>query len=165
MTIADYIQILILIVLIVTAYVGIREIKEGRKIHEEILDWNRKNKTQDTLNELRKFPNPLLATSFKDTFNNPGIPIPLEIIQKEIEKDRQVKVQIIRRLNAQEGLSRGVYLSLYDEEMVKLSRKTSMTQIFYEYKEFIDERRKVSNPNAWKNYEQLVNKWEKDELS
>lgn len=161
--IADLIQILILIVLIVTAYFALKGINETKNIHKETLLWNKKNKTIDILNEFRKITPSLTRERFAK-FNIPGSPIPLEEIKKAIEEDRRIKSEIGKYLNHHEGIAIGIKQNLYEEEVVKLARKTSFCQTYSEFEEYINEVRKVSNPKTWINFENLTKKWKENEV-
>ncbi len=164
MLLADFIQLLILLVLIMTAYIALKELHETKNIHRETLEWNRKNKTITVLNEFRKINISVLRETFNKHTKIPGTTISLTLIIDEIKNNAEVKSSIIRFLNHHEGLALGIKLGLYDREMIKLARKTSFIQNYNEYIEYIKYRREISNPNAWKNFEELVKKWSKNEL-
>ncbi len=163
MTIADLIQISILITLVVTAYFAVKGINRTKRIHQDTLVWNKKNKTIDTLNEFRKIKPNLVKIKFKDFLDNPKQSIPIKDLLKEIKKDPRIGFEIDEYLNHYEGIAIGIKQNLYDGEMVKLARKTSIYNTWIQYKEYIEYFRK-DNDKLWDNFESLANQCNDNEL-
>ncbi len=159
MEIADTIQLAILIVLIITAIIALKEISETKNIHKESLLWNKKNKTIDVLNDFRKVIPHLTKKCFSTYLKHPNKKIPVKVILEGISGEHKIKSEIGEYINHHEGLAIGISSNLYDEDLIKTARKTSFFQTWIQYEAYIDHRRQVSNPNAWKNFEELVNKW------
>ncbi len=158
MEIADIIQLFILIVLVVTAYFAIKTTSETRKIHEETLLWNKKNITIEALQNLREVNIEETREKFI-SYIDKGKEIPIEEILKVIKENPKISTEIIKYLNYHQVISLGIKKNLYDEELVRLSRKISFLQTYTEFKNFIKYRRSISNKNAWKEYEELVELW------
>lgn len=157
--IADIIQVLILVVLIITAVIALKEISETKNIHKETLLWNKKNKTIDVLNDFRKVIPHKTKKHFKKQLKQPNKTIPCEEILGEIAQEAKIKSEIVEYLNHHEGLAIGIINGLYNEDLIKKARRTSFFQTWIQYEEYIAHRRKVSNSEAWKNFEEIVNKW------
>ena len=157
---ADFIQLGILIVLIITAYIAIREIIETKNIHSDTLLWSKRNKTIDVLNEFRKVIPHITKTNLSDQLKNPNQTIPLQVILSKVETEPKIESELGEYLNHHEGLAIGIDTDLYDEELVLKARRTSFFQTWIQYKEYVDHRRKENkNPKTWKNLERLVIRW------
>lgn len=151
----DYIQILILFVLVVTAYFALKGINETKNIHKETLNWNRMYQTQNILKELNDSFVPL---KYKFTPQDLDTSFLIEEVMSVIE-DRDLVSKIDKRLNSYESIARGIRLGLYDEELVKLSRRTVLVGKFFNNKNYIEHFRKRRNKRIYRNLEWLAEKW------
>lgn len=156
---ADLIQLIILIILAITGIVAIWEIHSTKEIHRETLEWNKKNRTYNTLAEFRQLKPHLSREEFKDILKKPSTKIPIERILSAIDKNSKIRSEIIEYLNHHEGIANGISNNLLDENLVKSTRSSSFIQTFNEYQEYILHRRKLSSPTAWEEFEKLVTKW------
>ena len=161
LVIADWIQILILITLIITAWFALKAINETKNIHKETLLWNKKNKTIDVLNDFRKVRPEKAKLIFNYHSVGPNETISLKAILNAINEDPEIGSEIVEYLNHFEGIALGVKNELYDEKLVKKARGETFYQTWVQYHEYIYHRREISNPKAWDKFEEILKDWKK----
>ncbi|MEM9078751.1 MAG: DUF4760 domain-containing protein [Bacteroidota bacterium] len=157
-TLSDIIQILILVTLVYTAYAAIKSLNETKKIHFNNLDWNKKNRSVDIMKEFRDFKNKMNSELQLNIYTN-NVELELDEILNRIKKSKSYESSLNNYLNFYEGISIGILKGLYDEEIIKSSRKTTFIHTYNEFKNYILYRRKTNNSVAWRNFEILIKKW------
>ncbi len=137
-------------------YTG-RQIKLLIKSHADNHEWNRRIATQQALNELRKVNVDDLNEKFG--YINRHQPIPLAEVLAAFEENIALQMKCHQLLNYYEGTATAIFLGIYDELTVKISRKGAMERTFTNFKEYIEYRRNQTNNTVWIEYEKLINKW------
>lgn len=89
--------------------------------------------------------------------------IPIKKIKEAMEVDSQVIVHLSRLLNYYEAIAIGIENNIYDESLVKSTRRGAMVRTFISFEEYIGFDRREGNPMAYIKYEALVNKWINEE--
>lgn len=89
------------------------------------------------------------------------IPLPeiLEAIETSKETGKSIITGLHRVLNIYESYARGIRVGLYDEEVIRSSRKIPMISTYEVFKEYIPHRTAMRNDNPWPEYEALVIQW------
>lgn len=152
-------------------YAG-KQISLLTKTHAKDHDWNRRKAAQDAtiaLNrELSEISEVIEEYKILDNYAESA---KLDKILSDIENVPDTRIKINRLLNAYDAIARGVWQSVYDEDIIRLSREVSMTSVYTIFKPFIMYRRneqqtKYNNNEktivAWNFLEKLVKKWETD---
>ena len=138
------------------------QLRAAYEINEADHDWNRRKASQDAI---RKYNQPLLSSELQSEFNyfNCTESIPLKKIEEGFNKHPNLQAELHRLLNFYEGLARGIFQQVYDEEIIKAARYNAMKKVFRAFNSYIESRRKISSPVAWKYLESLVDQWKVDE--
>lgn len=155
------------VAIVVTIVYASKQLKLSKNVHEQTLAWNKKVLTEKELSaKPDQQRSSRLNVVFKDyVCGNAGKipkPIPLYVILTEIEKDHSVRADIHHYLNKYERISRGIRNGLYDESTVIGALKNTMIKIFVNYREYILHRQAGTNPNAWGEFQKLVQSWNPD---
>ncbi|WP_316787111.1 DUF4760 domain-containing protein [Pedobacter frigiditerrae] len=153
------IQVLGFIAVIFTLLYASKQIKISKNIHEDTLSWNKKIATEEELS--RKTSGEIrdrLLTIFEKYSEIGIVSIPLEIIEKEIAKDKKVKQDIHDYLNRFERIARGINFGIYNEEIIIDSSRYMINKVYVNYENYIQKRRNEVNPRAWCCFEELVNR-------
>lgn len=87
-------------------------------------------------------------------------PIPLDTI-KDVSKEIDGYQAIRDYLNAYEGLARNINLGIYDFQVAKSSRKTSIANAYRRFCNLIAERRRMGS-KSWQHLEKLGRRWASD---
>lgn len=142
-------------------YAGI-QLRAAYKINKADNDWNRRIAAQDALKEYNQS---LLSSELHSEFNysNCTESIPLKKIEEGFNKNQNLEAELYQLLNFYEGLARGIFHGVYDEEIIKAARYNAMRKVFRAFNSYIERRRKISSPAAWKDLESLVDQWKADE--
>ena len=85
-------------------------------------------------------------------------PISLDVIQKTLEKEPDLKIILADLLNYYEMLARGVWQGIYDELVIEDAQRIQMQKIYSTFSIYIKEQRK-NNAEIWCRMESLVNEW------
>lgn len=133
------------------------------KTHQDNHDWNRRVETARFLED-RENKNGRGYIHSRLGHINRFEPIPLNEILAAFEKDPELKPTLHRFLNSYERMAAGVFMGVYDEEIIKNSMFSLMNKNIRTFSEYIAYRRRASSRQAWVEYERLVNKWDKDNL-
>ncbi len=145
------------------------QLRQNRIIHQRTLDWNRVTLTEAELsNKADSQRTVKLSTEFSayvstNTDQEPNT-IPLAEILDAINDGRITPEDIHHVLNRYERICRGVNCKLYDEQYVLLALRMTMIKVLVNYKEYISYRRLTTNPNAWIQFESLMNEWNQADL-
>ena len=122
-------------------------------------DLQRRLAAQNSLNEYNKS---IITSDLQIEFKylNVKESIPLERIEKIFGENSALRNELHQLLNFYEGLARGVFQQIYDEEVIKSARKSSMAKALLAFRSYIEMRRREYAPNAWSDLDALVTKWE-----
>lgn len=147
------------------AYAGVQfkktkeQLQAAYKINAANHDWNRRMAAQAALKE---FNQSVLISGLQSEFDylNCNDPIPLKKIQEGFNNSPTLQRELHQLLNFYEGLARGVFQNIYDEEVIKAGRRSVMIRASKSFSSYIENRRKTSSSNAaWDNLEALVVQW------
>lgn len=152
-----------LIALIGLVYVGI-QLKASYRIHSANHDWNRRMAAQSALKE---YSQSILISGLQTEFNylNRIEAIPLSDITAGFNNHPNLQNELHQLLNFYEGLARGVFHRIYDENVIKSGRRGAMTRASRAFDAYMKNRRATLSPNAWSNMDALVAKWIHEEKS
>ena len=132
------------------------------KINEADHDWNRRMASQAALKEYNQS---ILSSGLQSEFDylNCTESIPLSKIKDGFDKHPDLQTELHQLLNFYEGLARGVFQNIYDDEVIKAGRRSAMMKALRAFNSYIESRRKTSSPTAWTDLESLVAQWVLDE--
>ena len=135
-----------------------QQLQQTRKIHQDDHDWNRRNAAQEAL---RQYNYSLLSSSLQEVFDYLSLTeaIPLQKITEGFTSHPKLKADLHQMLNYYEALARGIHQGVFDEEIVKAARRSSMIIAARGFSSYINDRRKNIHPNAWTDLTALVAKW------
>lgn len=139
-----------------------KQIKLVISAHADNHEWNRRIETQNALDRIREVDTSPLNERFQNA--NRKEPISLQEILGAFESDLSLQLILHKLLNYYEGLANGYYLGTYDEASIKANRRGPMEKELVLFKNYIEYRRRQSNPRAWIDYERLINKWHQETL-
>lgn len=141
----------------------VKQLKQLSAQHADNHDWNRRLATTEALGKIRELDIGRLNKKF--LLYDRRDAIPLDEINKAFEEQHELQGDIHRVMNFYEGLSNGIYLGLYDEDMIKANRKTAMKKTFNKFKYYVESRRELRhNDTLWCGYERLMNDWRDVEI-
>ena len=132
------------------------------KINEADHDWNRRMASQAALKEYNQS---ILSSSLQSEFDylNCSESIPLKKIEEGFNKHPELQKELHQLLNFYEGLARGIFQNIYDDEVIKAGRRNAMMKALKAFNSYIESRRRTSSPSAWTDLESLVAQWVLDE--
>jgi len=157
------------ITIVSTLFIGLslvylaKQIKFFVAAHKDDHEWNRRVETQRALSEIRDINVTLLNEKFG--YVNRRDPIELDEILSAIEKDKSLQLVLNKLLNFYEGLANGVFMGIYDEDIIKVNRRGPMERELIRCKNYIEYRRHQSSKTAWIGYERLIKKWDAELLN
>lgn len=126
-------------------------------------DWNRRKAAQDaTMLLIQQAPDTRLLD---DALHHTVVrdPIPLEVVNKAVEDNAEVRRALHRYLNHYENLARGVRQGVYDEKIIMTACRGIMSRNWVRFGHYIAHRRSAGSPSAWSELELLLNKWQGEE--
>ena len=134
------------------------QIQAAYKVNAADHDWNRRMASQAALKEYNQS---ILSSALQSEFDylNCTESIPLEKILDGFNKHPALQNELHQLLNFYEGLARGVFQNIYDEEVIKAGRRSAMMKAFRAFNSYIEMRRKTSSPTAWTDLGSLVAQW------
>jgi len=138
------------------------QLQAAYKINAADHDWNRRMASQTALKEYNQS---ILSSGLQSEFDylNCTESIPLAKIQEGFKKHLDLQKELHQLLNFYEGLARGVFQNIYDDEVIKAGRCSPMMKALRAFSSYIESRRKTSSPTAWTDLESLVAQWVLDE--
>ena len=134
------------------------QLEASYKINSADHDWNRRMAAQAALKEYNQS---VLTSALQAEFNylNCSESIPLKDIQKGFEGNPALQNELHQILNFYEGLARGVFQQIYDEEVIKTGRRGAIIKALRAFSSYIEDRRSTLSPFAWSDLDALVAKW------
>lgn len=139
------------------------QLRTAYKINESDHDWNRRKAAQDALKEYNQS---IISIELQSEFDylNCVESIPLKKIEEGFNKHQNLRAELHKLLNFYEGLARGIFQKVYDEEVIKAARYNAMKKVFRAFNSYITHRReKSSSLFAWSDLESLLVRWKADE--
>lgn len=149
---------LTLFVILIGAYLTIRQLRLNTKVFQDDHDWKRRDASTKIIQQINECPHNVRLNDIFQLSTN-YTPIKLKRIESKIAEDFTVQNSIHKVLNDYEGIAVGINQGLYDEEVIKNLREYAMTRVCTNFEEYIDKRRKTHVIDAWNDYENLINKW------
>lgn len=137
-----------------------RSITQASEHNKEANEWNRKIAAQNALDRLAASP---ILSKLQARFNyiDEKAIIPVQEIEKACNDDNDLKNELFDLLNSYEKIARGVNLGMYDDEVIRVGRRGAISKAYFSFGELILHRRQhYGAPNAWKELEVLVQRWE-----
>ena len=128
------------------------------KVHSADHDWNRRMAAQDTLKEYNQSTITSLLQKNFDYLNRKEA-IPLTEVEAKMSSNPELQNELHQLLNFYEGLARGVFQQIYDEDVIKSGRRGAMIKALRAFGSYIEDRRVKFSPKAWCELESLVAKW------
>ena len=128
------------------------------KVHSADHDWNRRLAAQ---NALKEYNQSMIISSLQKKFDyfNRKEAIHLSEVEEKFSSNVNLQNDLHQLLNFYEGLARGVFQQIYDEEVIKAGRRGSMIKALRAFNSYIEDRRAKFSPKAWCEFESLVAKW------
>jgi len=128
--------------------------------------WNQKIEAQKALEVRHHLDTSVVNDAFGPIRSNQKIETSeLKEKLKDGEKYPNLRTELHKLLNYYEGLARGIYQDMYDEEVIKLARKKSILSLHHKYENYINFRQKYRNERAYYYLEKLALHWlEEDKL-
>ncbi|WP_089727287.1 DUF4760 domain-containing protein [Candidatus Thiosymbion oneisti] len=139
-----------------------RQLKLFVAAHADNHKWNRCIETQRALGKTREINMDALNDRFG--FVNRKDPIPPNEILDAFNDDYSLQLILHKLLNFYEGLAIGVFMGIYDVEVIKAHRRGAMERTFVNFKNYIEHRRNQISKTLWTAYERLIKKWEDESL-
>jgi len=140
-----------------------RQIKLLVNTHSDNHEWNRRSATQETLMSLTLSGTIDKAVSYL-LEQDRTTPIPKDEIFAKFKEHPDLQTETHIMLNFFEALARGVKYGIYDEDIIKNARHGSMRRCLIVLREYINHSRE-QNHKYWIELEQLVQKWNGDDIS
>lgn len=140
-----------------------RQIRLLVNTHSDNHEWNRRSATQETLMSFTLSGKHDKAVSYL-LEQDRTTPIPKDEIFAKFKEhpDLQTETHII--LNFYEALARGIKYGIYDEDIIKNARHSTMRRCLIVFRDYINHFRE-QNYKYWIELEQLVRKWDGEDVS
>lgn len=153
-----------------TAFVGgtlLYAVKQIRLIvnsHADNHKWNRRIATQNAISAIS---NDITDSRLNQKFRHIHVkqPIPLVELLEAFEDEPELQRECHIVLNRYEGLARGIKAGIYSEAVVKMARRYAMEHTITAFKEYIEHERNAGARCAWIDSEDLIEKWNSEEIS
>ncbi len=146
-------------------FVAIGLLYAGRQLKANH-DWNRRKAAQDATLMYCQVVTGMRILDDHFSFMTRTDPIPCSEINPILEKHREVRACIRDLLNYYEALSRGVVQGVYDEEVIKVSKKVAAFKAYDKLMPYIRQQRQLySSPLLWDHFESLVSNWRREEAA
>ena len=147
-----------LLVVIVSAYLTIKQLRLNAVIFQDDHEWKRRNASNEIIQQINECEHNIRLNDIFQLSTN-YTPLKLDLIEDKIQEDHTVQNSIHKVLNDYEGLAVGINQGLYDEEVIRYLREYAMTRVYANLEEYINKRRLTHTMDAWKNYHNLIKKW------
>jgi hypothetical protein len=134
------------------------QIRQIKKTHKENHDWNRRLAAQQALRsysyseisrELHR------AFGFLDDHDS----LPISKIEEKFGEEEDLKMHLHQLLNFYEALARGVSEGVFDEHVIRSARMGAMMRAEKSFRNYIDNRRKITSARAWCELSEICTKW------
>ncbi len=144
-------------------YAGL-QLRSLRKIHADNHKWNRKKAAQDVIFKITELADHTIKLNEKIKHIDTAQPIPVPELKQIFKDNPNVPVILHHVLNHYEGLARGVYKGIYDEDIIKTARKGTMIRVYRVFRDYIEDKRNEheTNKKIYEQFEAIVNKWEQE---
>ena len=157
-----FFDIATLVVIVVTAYIAVRHLREGTQSRRETHEWNRRIETQRALFAFQiEIKGAWKALDSKFDYHDDGNPVTANEVKAAFIEDGELKTHLFDMLNFYEAIARGIDFKIYDEEMVKAARKNAMIRVANYFRPYIRQYRREKNPHACIKFTSLIEGWKK----
>ena len=128
------------------------------KVHSADHDWHRRLAAQ---NALKEYNQSTITSLLQKEFNylNRNEAIPLAEVETKMSSNPELQDYLHKLLNFYEGLARGGFQQIYDEEVIKAGRRGAMINALRAFNSYIEDHRVKFSPKVWCDLESLVAKW------
>ena len=155
-----------LVVLVVGLGVAVRQAVLARQSVERVAettraehDWNRRSAAQQAISNYN-FSLILSALQRELNYLNRNEAISLTEIEEAFSRDAELQTELFKLLNFYEAIARGIHQGIYDEDVIKASRRTAILKAHRAFADYIDHRRHTArSPRAWCEFTSLANRW------
>ena len=138
-------------------YLGL-QFKRSAKIHEQNLEWQKRIETRKKLDDYNRLDSAQFLNEHLK-FISRKHPIPVDEINDCIKTSHEIVVHLSRLLNYYEAIAIGIENNIYNEELVKVTRKNAMISTFTSFEDYIKYDRREDNPSAYIKFENLIKQW------
>lgn len=141
--------------------IGLYHLVLTRKVHSQNHDLTRRITTQEILRENNKHElSKKLSVHFDWINSKDSIALKKILVVLEEDENKEVQGALHALINIYEGYARGIFQGVYDEELIKVARKTVMIRMNFQFQSYINYRREYwRNDKVWDQFEKLVKKW------
>ncbi|MEO0788230.1 MAG: DUF4760 domain-containing protein [Bacteroidota bacterium] len=157
------IKALTFLVVLAGVVLTVRQLRLNTKIFRDEHDWKRRNAATEIVQQVNECPHNVRLNNEFELSNN-YTPLDLDVVDSKIKLDLTLQNSIHKVLNDYEGFAVGINQGLYDEDVIKNLREYAMTRVYANFKNYIERRRQTHTPEAWNDYENLVNKWNEPKM-
>lgn len=145
--------------IVATAIYAVFQFRRSASIHKQNLEWNKRIETRKKLDDYNRFDSTIFLNE-KFRYIGKKHSIEFNVIEEQINKDLEVVVHLNRLLNYYEALANGVDNHIYDEHLIRSSRRGAMIRTYTAFKEYIEhDRREEGSTKAWSCFETLITTW------
>ena len=159
MTTENYISLFSAVLLAISVLYLAKQVKIARKTHSENHEWFRRIETRKALDSYNRLE---AVAKLDEAFNylRARQPIALQEVQEKLENSSELRVNLLRLLNFYEGLANGIDLGIYDEVIIRETRRGNMMRAHIAFEAYMDFHRNDRNPRAYIKYRALIQKWQ-----
>lgn len=148
--------------IVATAIYAVRQFRRSADIHQQNLEWNKRIETKRKLDDYNMINSTIyLMKTFHHIKTKHAIEY--KTVAAELAKDDEAVVHLNELLSYYESLASGIENHLYDEHLVKTSRRATMIRTYTAFKEYIEHDRIERDSKLWICLEALVTKWMNEE--
>lgn len=150
------------VILVLSAFIGIRNLRLLVASHADNHEWNRRIATQDAITKVREINIDALNQEFG--YADQLTAIPLKNINEKFKENPDLQMMCHKLLNFYEGLASGVNLGIYDEMTLKINRRGAMERDFAKFREYILYRRDQVSKSLFIEQEKIITRWHEELL-
>jgi len=151
--------------LIVTLLLAVRTLRLNVAAYRDSHDWNRRKAAHDAVAKYRDFAEDSKKLSETFSFRDGYDPITVDTVKDKVKADPPLRINVHRLLNFFEELATGIKHGVFDEEVVKSSLQTTISQSYTRFSLYVDHLRHNGRPRAFVECQAMVDRWRADSLS
>jgi len=141
-----------------------KQVKLSKISHEQNHDWNRRIETRRALDRYDRLP-AVIKLNEAFSYSQSRQPIKLNNILKELKSNPDLRKYLLELLNFYEALANGIDMGIYEELIIRESRRNNMIRTFTAFSEYVEHFQNEHNETAYVKFQSLVNTWKKDNQS
>lgn len=138
-----------------------KQVKIAAITHKQNHEWYRRIETKKALDSYNRLEAVTLLNEAFDYMSKKHA-IDLNEIQTKISEDKNIRVHLMRLLNFYEGLANGVDMGIYEEVIIRETRRGNMIRTYEAFGDFIGYHRRENNERAFIKYGAIVKKWQQE---